>query len=467
MLRRGIPSPFDVRIYFCPPFGLHQFAFVKSGYTNVQTIERTGTTVAMREIPIEILEGFKVPDAVLLCRRGDTWTVELDGLKAGAFISGSVLDRERLYPEPNGQLILSQDGGDTVSARISAISAKFFSVAEKFRGIRDVSAGESYEMLLSKAVGRRSLVNLGNPIATIMKAAETARVRPDRHIVLSHGASRIQELVEDICNSWAREAVSRIAEPSRFPDVEIPNELTDEILDSALQRAGEDQAAYDDLRSDIEFAQDIIRTAFGKELESEARFYDSSATDNVCSMLEAIDTSGCIVILKDSASGACDYLFSDTVSFTRAQPRNVGDFVAKLADGRYGLGNDSQEFELILDGGKLILDETPGMAHGNRKFEVLFIAKSLSDKVIALENAELSREMSRLHMRRGSSAEDLLVRLAEMTGGILNIERDICAIFGWEFTGNGRMESLNDLMEAVDLEPMQPQRPAGSGKTRF
>lgn len=446
---------------------MHLFAFVKSGYTNVQNIERIGTTVAMREIPIEVLEGFKAPDAVLLCRRGDSWTVEQDGLKAGAFISGSVLEGERLYPEPNGQLILSQNGGDTASARISAISAKFFSVAEKIIGLRDISAGESYEMLLSKAVGSRSLVNLGNPLSTVMKAAETARCRPDRHIVLSHGASRIQELVEDICNSWAREAVSRIAEPSRFPDVEIPNGLTDEILDSAWRRAGEDQAVYDELRSDIGFAQDIIRAAFGKELESEAGFYDSSATDNVCSMLEAIDTSGYIVILKDSASGACDYLFSNAVSFTRAQPRNVGDFVSKLTDGRYGLGNDSQEFELILDGGKLILDETPGMAHGNMKFEVLFIDKSLSDKVIALENADLSREMSRLHMRRGSSAEDLLVRLAETTGGILNIERDICVIFGWEFTGNGRMESLSDLMEAVDLEPLQPQRPAGSGKTRF
>ena len=57
-----------------------------------------------------------------------------------------------------------------------------------------------------------------------------------------------------------------------------------------------------------------------------------------------------------------------------------------------------------MEDGKLILDETPGMAHGNMKFEVLFIAKSLSDKVIAMENADLSREMSRLHMRRGSSA---------------------------------------------------------------
>lgn len=423
--------------------------------------------MAMREIPIEVLEGFKVPDAVLLCRRGDSWTVEQDGLKAGVFISGSVRDCERLYPEPNGQLILSSDGGDTASARISAISAKFFSVAEKILGLRDISAGESYEMLLSKAVGSRSLVNLGNPIATIMKAAETARVRPDRHIVLSHGASRIQELVEDICNSWAREAVSRIAEPSRFPDVEIPNGLTDEILDSAWRRAGEDQAAYDELRSDIGFAQDIIRAAFGRDLESEAGFYDSSATDNVCSMLDVIDTSGYIVILEDIASHSCEYLFSDTESFIRAQPRDVGDFVSKLTDGRYRLESGSQDFELILEDGKLILDETPGMAHGNMKFEVLFIAKSLSDKVIAMENADLSREMSRLHMRRRSSAEDLLVRLAETTGGILNIERDICAIFGWEFTGNGRMESLNDLMEAVDLEPLQPQGPAGSGKTRY
>lgn len=446
---------------------MHLFAFVKSGYTNVQNIERTGTTVAMREIPIEVLEGFKVPDAVLLCRRGDSWTVEQDGLKAGAFISGSVREGERLYPEPNGQLILSQGGGDTASARISAISAKFFSVAEKILGLRDISAGESYEMLLSKAVGSRSLVNLGNPLSTVMKAAETARVRPDRHIVLSHGASRIQELVEDICNSWAREAVSRIAEPSRFPDVEIPNGLTDEILDSAWRRAGEDQAAYDELRSDIGFVQGIIRSAFGRDLESEAGFYDSSATDNVCSMLDVIDTSGYIVILEDIASHSCEYLFSDTESFTRAQPRDVGDFVSKLTDGRYGLESGSQDFELILEDGKLILDETPGMAHGNMKFEVLFIDKSLSDKVIAMENADLSREMSRLHMRRGSTAEDLLVRLAETTGGILNIERDICAIFGWEFTGNGRMESLNDLMEAVDLEPLQPQRPAGSGKTRF
>lgn len=446
---------------------MHLFAFVKSGYTIVQNIERIGTTVAMREIPIEVLEGFKVPDAVLLCRRGDSWTVEQDGLKAGVFISGSVREGERLYPEPNGQLILSQDGGDTASARISAISAKFFSVAEKILGLRDISAGESYEMLLSKAVGSRSLVNLGNPLSTVMKAAETARVRPDRHIVLSHGASRIQELVEDICNSWAREAVSRIAEPSRFPDVEIPNGLTDEILDSAWRRAGEDQAAYDELRSDIGFVQGIIRSAFGRDLESEAGFYDSSATDNVCSMLDVIDTSGYIVILEDIASHSCEYLFSDTESFIRAQPRDVGDFVSKLTDGRYRLESGSQDFELILEDGKLIFDETPGMAHGNMKFEVLFIAKSLSDKVIAMENADLSREMSRLHMRRGSTAEDLLVRLAEMTGGILNIERDICAIFGWEFTGNGRMESLNDLMEAVDLEPLQPQRPAGSGKTRF
>lgn len=446
---------------------MHLFAFVKSGYTNVQNIERIGTTVAMREIPIEVLEGFKVPDAVLLCRRGDSWTVEQDGLKAGAFISGSVLEGERLYPEPNGELILSQNGGDTASARISAIPTKLFSVAEKFRGIRDISAGESYEMLLSKAVGSRSLVNLGNPLSTVMKAAETARCRPDRHIVLSHGASRIQELVEDICNSWAREAVSRIAEPSRFPDVEIPNGLTDEILDSAWRRAGEDQAVYDELRSDIGFAQDIIRAAFGRDLESEAGFYDSSATDNVCSMLDVIDTSGYIVILEDIASHSCEYLFSNTESFIRAQPRDVGDFVSKLTDGRYRLESGSQDFELILEDGKLILDETPGMAHGNMKFEVLFIAKSLSDKVIAMENADLSREMSRLHMRRRSSAEDLLVRLAETTGGILNIERDICAIFGWEFTGNGRMESLNDLMEAVDLEPLQPQGPAGSGKTRY
>ena len=97
-----------------------------------------------------------------------------------------------------------------------------------------------------------------------------------------------------------------------------------------------------------------------------------------------------------------------------------------------------------MEGGKLILDETPSMAHGNGKYEVLFIAKSLSDRVIAMENDELGREMSRLRMRRGLPAENLVVRLAEMSGDVACVERDICAVFGWDFSGNGRMESLDD-----------------------
>ena len=95
------------------------------------------------------------------------------------------------------------------------------------------------------------------------------------------------------------------------------------------------------------------------------------------------------------------------------------------------------------------------MAHGIGKYEVLFIAKSLSDRVIAMDGTELTREMSRLRMRRGLPAENLIVRLAETNGEVLNVERDICASFGWDFTGNGRMDSLDDLMEAVELESPQ------------
>lgn len=434
---------------------MHLFAFVKSGYTNVQNIERIGTTVAMREIPIEVLEGFKVPNAVLLCRRGDSWSIERDGSNAGAFISTSAKTSERLFGEPNGQLVLSDDGGATAEARISAIPSAFFSVTEKVCEMRNIPAREGYEMVLDKAEEGRKLVNLAGLATAVQKAAAPRPARPDRLVVLSHGPSRIRGLINDICESWAREAVERISNPSRFPDVEIPSGLTDEILDSAWRSSGEDRAVYNDLCSDIGFAQDIVRGAFGKDLESEAEFYDSSATDNVCSMLEDIDTSDCIVILKDTASNLCEYLFSDAESFTRAQPRNVGEFVSSLAGGRYRLGGDTQDFELTVEEGKLGLDETPDMAHGIGKYEVLFIAKSLSDRVIAMDGTELAREMSRLRMRRGLPAENLAVRLAETNGEVLNVERDICASFGWDFTGNGRMDSLDDLMEAVELESPQ------------
>lgn len=419
----------------------------------------------VREIPIDILEGFKVPDAALLCRRGDSWTVERDGSAAGAFISGCVGASERLYPESNGQLILSDDGGATAAARISAIPNGLFSIAEKVREMRDVPAEESYEMVLGKAVGNHRLINLGILAAVAIKAAEPpAPSRPDRHVVLASGLARIGELADDIGASWAREAISRIADPSHVADVEIPGGLIDEILDSAWQAAGEDQAAYDRLRSDIGFAQGVIRDAFGRDLESEAEFYDSSATDNVCSMLETIDTAGRIVVLEDTASGLCEYLFSDTESFTRAQPRNVGEFASNLACGRYRLGDDAQDFELVVEDGKLVLDESPSMAHGGGKYGVLFVSKSLSDRVIAMEDTELAREMSRLHVRRGSPAENLVVRMAEMSGDIASVERDICSIFGWDFCGNGRMESLDDLMEAVELESAQAYGRSGRDK---
>lgn len=422
----------------------------------------------VREIPIDILEGFKVPDAVLLCRRGDSWVAEKDGSRAGDFVSSLVGDSERLYPEPNGQLILSGDGGATAAARISAIPSGLFSVTEKVCGMRNMPAEESYEMVLGKAVSGHRLINLGNLAAIAIKAAEPpAPFRPDRHVVLAGGPSRIKELTDDIGASWAREAISRIADPSHFPDVEIPSGLTDEILDSARTAAGEDQDAYEDFCADLGFACDVIRSAFRRDLESEAEFYDSSATDNVRVLLDCIDTSKCIVILKDSASGFCEYLFSDTESFIRAQPRSVGEFAAELAAGRYRLDDDARDFELVVEGGKLILDETPSMAHGNGKYEVLFIAKSLSDRVIAMENDELGREMARLRMRRGLPAENLVVRLAEMSGDVACVERDICAVFGWDFSGNGRMESLDDLMEAVELDSAQPYGRGGRDKAGF
>ncbi len=422
----------------------------------------------VREIPIDILEGFKVPDAALLCRRDNSWAVERNGSVAGAFISSCARTSEHLYPKPNGQLILSDDGGVTAAARISAIPSGLFSVTEKVCGMRNMPAEESYEMVLGKAVSGHRLINLGNLAAIAIKAAEPpAPVRSDRHVVLAGGPARIKELTDDIGASWAREAVSRIADPSNFPDVEIPSGLTDEILDSARTAAGEDQTVYDDLRSDIGFAQGVIRDAFARDLKSEAEFYDSSASDNVCSMLETIDTPGCIVILEDMASGLCEYLFSDAESFIRAQPRNVGEFAADLACGRYRLENDAKDFELVVEDGKLILDETPNMAHGNGKYEVLFIAKSLSDRVIAMENDELGREMSRLRMRRGLPAENLVVRLAEMSGDVACVERDICAVFGWDFSGNGRMESLDDLMEAVELDSAQPYGRGGRDKAGF
>lgn len=422
----------------------------------------------VREIPIDILEGFKVPDAALLCRRGNSWAVERNGSVAGAFISSCAGASEHLYSEPNGQLILSGDGGATAAARISAIPSGLFSVTEKVCGMRNMPAEESYEMVLGKAVSGHRLINLGKLAAIAIKAAEPpAPVRLDRHVVLAGGPARIKELADDIGASWAREAVSRIADPSNFPDVEIPSGLTDEILDSARTAAGEDRAVYDDLRSDIGFAQGVIRDAFARDLKSEAEFYDSSASDNVCSMLETIYTPGCIVILEDMASGLCEYLFSDAESFIRAQPRNVGEFAADLACGRYRLENDAKDFELVVEDGKLILDENPRMAHGGGKYEVLFIAKSLSDRVIAMEDDELGREMSRLRMRRGLPAENLVVRLAEMSGDVACVERDICAVFGWNFSGNGRMESLDDLMEAVELDLAQPYVRGGRDKAGF
>ena len=145
-------------------------------------------------------------------------------------------------------------------------------------------------MLLGKAVESHKLINLARLAAVVPKAAAAVPTRTDRHIVLAHGPARMGELADDIGVSWAREAVSRIADPSHFPDVEIPSGLTDEILDSARTAAGENQDAYEDFCADLGFACDVIRSAFSRDLESEAEFYDSSETDNVRVLLTVSDT---------------------------------------------------------------------------------------------------------------------------------------------------------------------------------
>ena len=70
----------------------------------------------MREIPIEHLSDVGIPKTAILCRRSDAWSVETDGTKAGPFISGTLRETERLYAEPDGQLIASSDGGRTAAA---------------------------------------------------------------------------------------------------------------------------------------------------------------------------------------------------------------------------------------------------------------------------------------------------------------------------------------------------------------
>mgnify|MGYP006962768616 CR=1 FL=1 len=138
-------------------------------------------------------------------------------------------------------------------------------------------------MLLGKAVESHKLINLARLAAVVPKAAAAVPTRTDRHIVLAHGPARMGELADDIGVSWAREAVSRIADPSHFPDVEIPSGLTDEILDSARTAAGENRAPMRIFCADLGFACDVIRSAFSRDLESEAEFYDSSETDTSAS----------------------------------------------------------------------------------------------------------------------------------------------------------------------------------------
>ena len=425
---------------------------------------------AMREIPIDYLNGFGIPDAVILCQRGDVWSVEPEGTKAGAFISGALLDSERLFAEPDGQLAVSADGADTATARIAAIPRKVFSVAENIRALRNMSVEESYETLLAGSSKHGQTINLGRLISDAAIKAETEQdeqMRPGRKVVWSHGPIRLKKFADTVCANWAGEAVSRIMNPSGESDVEIPVGLTDEILDSAYRQTEGEQPQYGDLIHDVDFARHVVSDVFARDLESEAKFFDSSITDDVCGKLDGIDTAGCIVMLRSVRSGLCEYLFSDTDSFTRACPSSVGELVCDLASDSCSLGEDVQDIELCIDDGKLCLDEDPDRAHGDRRFEVLFIMKSVSDEVIAMDDTEIARAMAANRMRRSLPAENLVVRLAEKRGDVINVERDICAAFGWEFDGNGRMESLNELMEAVRTESESVRGHGGREKTGF
>ena len=424
----------------------------------------------MREIPIDYLNDFGIPEAVILCQRGDVWSVEPEGTKAGAFISETLLDSERLFAEPDGQLAVSADGGDTAAARIAAIPRRLFDVAENIRALQNVSIGESYEALLASLSKREQILNLGRLIMNAATKAETKReeqIRPERKVVWSHGPIRLKKFADSVCANWAGEAVSRIMNPSSESDMEIPIGLTDEILDSAYRQTEGKQPQYNDLIHDVDFARHVVGDVFARDLESEAKFFDSSITDDVCAKLEGIDTAGCIVMLRNVSSGLCEYLFSDTESFTRACPSSVGELVCDLASDGCSLGEDVQDIELCIDDGRLCLDEDPDREHGDRRFEVLFIMKSASDEVIAMDDAEIARAMAANRMRRNLPAENLVVRLAEKRGDVINVERDICAAFGWEFDGNGRMESLNELMESVRAESESVRGHGGREKTGY
>lgn len=424
----------------------------------------------MREIPIEHLSGFGVPKAAILCRRGDSWSVETDGAKAGPFISGTLREAERLYAEPDGQLIASSDGGRSAAARITAIPSNVFDVSESIRALRNMSAEESYRILLANSSNRGKAFNLGKLISSAaanLPPEQEERMRPDRKTIWTHGPIKLEEFADDVCDSWAREAISRISNPSNPPEVDIPIGLTDEILDSAYRQTEGKRPRYDDLIHDFDFARSVVRDVFARDLESEAKFFDSNATDDVCARLDGIDTTGCIVMLRNVTSGLCEYLFSSADSFARVCPSSVGELVCDLASDGCSLGEDVQDVELSIDGGKLCLDEDPDRAHGDRKFEVLFIMKSVSDEVIAMDDAEIARKMSANRIRRSMPAENLVVRLAEKRGNVINVERDICSAFGWDFAGNGRMESLNELMEAVRSEQAAPRGQSGREKTGF
>lgn len=424
----------------------------------------------MREIPIEHLSDFGIPKTAILCRRGDAWSVETDGTKAGSFISGTLRGTERLYAEPDGQLIASSEGGRTAAARITAIPSNVLDVSENFRALRNMSADESYRILLANSANRGMTVNLGKLISaavTNQPSGQEGQIRPDRKTIWTHGPIKLEELAGDVCDSWTREALSRISDPSSLPEVDIPIGLTDEILDSAYRQTEGERPRYDELIHDFDFARSVVRKVFARDLESEAKFFDSSATDDVCAKLDGIDTAGCIVMLRNVKSGVCEYLFSSADSFTRVCPSSVGELVCDLASDSCSLGDDVQDVELSIDGGKLCLDEDPDRAHGDHKFEVLFIMKSVSDEVIAMDDAEIARKMSANRIRRSMPAENLVVRLAEKRGDVINVEREICSAFGWDFAGNGRMESLNELMEAVRSEQAAPRGQGGREKTGF
>lgn len=421
-----------------------------------------------REIPIEALERVRLNDIVILCNRGSDWFIEKDGKKAGSFIYDLMGQDEKLYAGQNGSLFASSDGGKTAAATFKAVSAKLFKLASRIKIFRNITDAESYQTILANAEKRKStidLVGVSLSAAAKLEAERRSAIEAERKVIWSNGKEALVETEADICSSWAAEAIARIADPSHDPEIEIPHELVSEILENVRRETGGHQPEFGEMCADIDYAESIIRDTFADDLVSEAEFYRTSTLDEVVDMLGGVKTDGCVVLLRNITSGECEYLFRDLDTYDRVQPRSVGELISMVAGGKAVLSDGERhdiEFSIARD--RFCLAADPDRAHGDMRFEVMFIAKSVSDEVIAMDDDELAYGIAQCRLKRDSPAENLVARLAEERGCVLNVERDICSIFGWGYSSSGRMESLNELMESMDAICEPTGRPNGRSR---